>query len=151
MREVWSDELVSTLEALRRREEADIVYATQSWMAEHARAVDFSRIIVDVGDLMSHLSRQRAASSGWHRRKAIELFEAAKNERYERSLPKRFTHVLVATSEDRDFFAPADRGRVSVVPSGITVSIAPSQEPPVANTLLFIGTLGYGPNIDVVR
>jgi glycosyltransferase involved in cell wall biosynthesis len=120
-------------------------------MAEHARASGFARIIVDVDDLMSKMSWQRASTSGWHRRKPIEVFDAAKNERYERSLPKRFTHVVVAKSEDREFFAPADRERVSVVPNGITVPVAARPEPSVANMILFIGTLGYGPNIDAVR
>ncbi len=151
VREVWSDTLVSTLEEIRHESPVDVVYATQSWMAEHARAAGFPRIIVDVDDLLSHMSRQRAVSSGWHRRKPIELFDAAKDVRYERSLPKRFTRVVVAKTEDRDFFAAADRERVSVVPNGITVPAMPSAEPAVANTLLFIGTLGYGPNIDAVR
>jgi glycosyltransferase involved in cell wall biosynthesis len=151
VREAWSDTLVSTLDEVRRERSVDLVYATQSWMAEHARAAGFSRIAVDVDDLLSHMSRQRAESSGWHRRKAIELFDAAKDARYERSLPKRFTHVVVAKTEDRDFFAAADRGRVSVVPNGVTLPPAPSEEPVVANTLLFVGTLGYGPNIDAVK
>jgi len=150
VREAWSDELMATLEGLRADGAIDIVYATQSWMAEHARAAGFRRIVVDVDDLLSHLSRQRAASSGWHRRKPIELFDAAKDARYERSLPKRFTRVVVAKNEDRDFFAAVDRERVSVVPNGITLPPAPSAEPAIADTLLFVGTLGYGPNIDAV-
>jgi len=151
VRDFWSNELVTLLDRINDREAIDVVFATRSWMAEHARAAGFPRIIVDVDDLMSKMSWQRASSSGWHRRKPIELFDAAKNERYERSLPKRFTHVVVAKSEDREFFAPADRERVSVVPNGITVPVAPSAEPSVANSLLFIGTLGYGPNIDAIR
>jgi glycosyltransferase involved in cell wall biosynthesis len=151
VRDFWSSELVTVLDQIKGRETIDVVFATRSWMAEHARAAGFPRIIVDVDDLMSKMSWQRASSSGWHRRKPIELFDAAKNERYERSLPQRFMHVVVAKSEDRDFFATEDRERVSVVPNGITVPAAPSPEPAVANTLLFIGTLGYGPNIDAVR
>jgi glycosyltransferase involved in cell wall biosynthesis len=151
VREAWSEELMSILERLRAEGTFDIVYATQSWMAEHARAAGFPRIVVDVDDLLSHLSRQRAATSGWHRRKPIELFDAAKDARYERSLPKRFTRVVVAKTEDRDFFAATDRERVTVVPNGITLPAAPSPEPAVADTLLFVGTLGYGPNIDAVQ
>jgi len=151
VREAWSDELMSTLERIRAERAFDIVYATQSWMAEHARAAGLPRVVVDVDDLLSHMSRQRVASSGWHRRKPIELFDAAKDARYERSLPKRFTRVVVAKAEDQDFFAAADRERVSVVPNGITLPPAPSPEPALANTVLFVGTLGYGPNIDAVK
>ena len=151
VREAWSDELMSTLERIRAEGAFDIVYATQSWMAEHARAAGLPRVVVDVDDLLSHMSRQRVASSGWHRRKPIELFDAAKDARYERSLPKRFTRVVVAKTEDRDFFLATDRERVTVVPNGITLPPAPSPEPALANTVLFVGTLGYGPNIDAVK
>jgi polysaccharide biosynthesis protein PslH len=148
--DVWSSDLVNQLRSVKRSTSFDVVYATQSWMAEHALAAGFDRIIVDVDDLLSHLSRQRVASSGWHSRKPIELFDAAKDQRYERSLPKRFMRVVVAKEEDRSFFAPADRERVSVIPNGITVPEAPSPEPAIANTILFVGTLGYGPNIDAI-
>jgi glycosyltransferase involved in cell wall biosynthesis len=151
VRDRWSTDLVSALEEIRRRDSIEVVYAMRSWMAEHARAAGFPRIIVDVDDLMSKMSWQRVSSSGWHRRKPIELFDAAKDARYERSLPKRFTRVVVAKTEDRDFFAAADRERVTVVPNGITLPPAPSPEPALANTVLFVGTLGYGPNIDAVK
>jgi polysaccharide biosynthesis protein PslH len=151
VREIWSEQLVATLESAKREDSVDVVFATQSWMAEHASVAGFDKIIVDVDDLLSHMSRQRAAASGWHRRKPIELFDAAKDLRYEHSLPKRFSRVIVAKNEDRDFFAAADRPRVSVIANGITVPSVPSPEPVVADTLLFVGTLGYGPNIDAVR
>jgi len=149
--DAWSTGLVNELVRVRDTASVDVVYATQSWIAEHARAAGFPRIIVDVDDLLSDMSRQRAATSGWHRRKPIELFDAAKDQRYERSLPKRFMRVVVAKEEDRSFFAPADRERVSVIPNGITVPETPSPEPAIANTILFVGTLGYGPNIDAIR
>jgi len=151
VREIWSEQLVATLESAKREDSVDVVFATQSWMAEHASVAGFDKIIVDVDDLLSHMSRQRAAASGWHRRKPIELFDAANDLRYEHSLPKRFSRVIVAKNEDRDFFAAADRPRVSVVANGITVPSVPSPEPVVADTLLFVGTLGYGPNVDAVR
>jgi len=151
VRDRWSSEFLSVLDGIRRQGTIEVVFATRSWMAEHARAAGFERIIVDVDDLMSSMSWQRVASSGWHRRMPIELFDAAKNERYERSLPERFNHVVVAKSEDREFFAAKDRGRVSIVPNGITIPAMSSPEPTIANTLLFIGTLGYGPNIDAVQ
>src|SRR5262249_23060651 len=91
VQDAWSDVLVDALEERRRRNTFDVVYATQSWMAEQARAAGFERIIVDVDDLVSGMSRQRARSSAWNRRKLIQLFDAAKDTRYERSLARRFT------------------------------------------------------------
>jgi len=127
VRDAWSERLVAALETIRR---------------------DGS---VDVDDLVSDLSRQHVRGSGWHRRKLIQVFDAAKIQRYERSLPTRFVRVVVAKNQDRDFFATSDRERVLVVPNGVTVPASPASDPAVADTLLFVGTLGYWPNIDAIR
>ena len=149
--DVWSPALLSELAALRNREQFDMVYATQSWMAEHARAAGFARITVDVDDLMSAMSSRRAAAAPWSARTPIDRFDAAKDARYERSLPRRFGHVVVAKDDDVRYFAPAERARVSVVPNGIRVPSAPLADPLGPSALLFVGTLGYGPNIDAIR
>jgi len=150
-RDLWSDSLVSAIEQTARDNSIDVVYATQSWMAEHAHAAGLSAIMVDVDDLISLMSRQLLASVPWGIRKPLRTLEAAKDIAYERSLPERFSHVVVAKAEDQNFFRPDARRRVSVVPNGITIRRAPLPEPPVADTLLFVGTLGYEPNIDAVR
>ncbi len=146
----WSDALVAELEKLRRQEGADVVFASQSWMAEHARAAGFTRIVVDVDDLLSEVSRQRLRQRGWYPRKPLDLLRAGQERAYERSLPERFTRVLVAKDDDRAFFPAASRGRVEVLPNGIALPDAPAPEPERADTLLFVGTLGYAPNVDAV-
>jgi glycosyltransferase involved in cell wall biosynthesis len=151
IRDVWSEALVKTLEEVRAADSIDVVYATRSWMAEHARAAGFPRIIVDVDDLMSELSAQEPLSSLLTWRIAIQLFDAAKAKRYEKSLPRRFSRVVIAKPDDRDLFSAQDRDRVSLVPNGIIVPRSPAAERPASNTLLFVGALGYGPNIDAIR
>jgi len=120
-------------------------------MAEHARAAGLGAIMVDVDDLISLMSRQLLASVPWGVRKPLRLFEAAKDVSYERSLPQRFSHVVVAKAEDQEFFRPEARSRVSVIPNGITIRPVQLPEPAVADHLLFVGTLGYEPNIDAIR
>ncbi|MDP9201091.1 MAG: glycosyltransferase family 4 protein [Gemmatimonadota bacterium] len=151
VRDVWSRALVSAIRSFADECPVDVVYAARSWMAEHARAAGLSPIAVDVDDLVSVMSKQRVSSSGWHRRKLIEMFDTAKESAYEKKLPERFARVIVVKQEDRDFFPAVDHDRVSVVPNGITIPSAPIPEPLVADTLLFVGTLGYGPNIDAAR
>lgn len=151
VRDVWSNALVEAIRSFAREHPVDVVYATRSWMAEHARCAGLSPIAVDVDDLVSIISKHRVSSSGWHRRKLIELFDASKEAAYERTLPERFARVIVVKQEDRDFFPVEYHGRVSVVPNGVTIPPLPITEPPVADTLLFVGTLGYGPNIDAAR
>jgi glycosyltransferase involved in cell wall biosynthesis len=146
----WSDALVAELEGLRREGRVEVVFASQSWMAEHARAAGFRRIVVDVDDLLSEISRQQLRQRGWYPRKPLDLLRAAQERAYERALPERFTRVLVAKDEDRAFFPAAVRGRVAVLPNGVAVPDVPAPEPERADTLLFVGTLGYPPNVDAV-
>ena len=151
VRNVWSDDLVRAIASAARAEAFDLVYATQSWMAEHAKAAGLTRIAVDVDDLVSLISRQRLATSPWTARKPLSIVESVKDVAYERSLPARFSHVIVAKNEDQNFFNAPDRGRVSIVPNGIKIPIRPLEEPALANRILFVGTLGYEPNIDAIR
>jgi glycosyltransferase involved in cell wall biosynthesis len=148
VRDMWSADLLACLTALREQGNLDVVYANRSWMAEHARAAGFPRIVVDVDDLFSQMLRQRVATSVWHRRRLVQLFDAAKSARYERSLSGRFDHVVVVKEEDRDFFPASDRDNVSVVPNGVAIPAQASAEPASADRILFVGALGYGPNID---
>lgn len=151
MREIWSDRLVQAIEASARERRVDIVFAARFWMAEHARVAGLAPVILDVDDLMSVVARHRVSSPGWHRRKLIQFFDAAKEHAYERSLPARFERLIVVKSADRDFFPAVYRERVSVLPNGVDVPPEPTLEPAVADTILFIGALGYGPNIDAIR
>jgi glycosyltransferase involved in cell wall biosynthesis len=151
VRNVWSQDLVDSISQRASRGSVDLVYATQSWMAEHARAAGLRPICVDVDDLLSLMSRQRVARAPRSLRKPIDAAEASKDVAYERSLSSRFDRVIVAKTDDVAFFPAANRDRVSVVPNGISIPASPIPEPTVANSLLFIGTLGYEPNIDAVR
>ena len=151
VRENWSDDVVHAIGAAAHGESVDLVYATQSWMAEHAKSAGLSPIAVDVDDLISLMSRQRLATAPRGLRSRLAGLEADKGVAYERSLPRRFARVVVAKNEDREFFPLSDRERVHVVPNGISIPTLPLPEPTVANRLLFIGTLGYEPNIDAIR
>ncbi len=144
-----SDALVDELRGLRREGGVDVVFASQSWMAEHARAAGFERVVVDVDDLLSEMTWQKLRQQGWYR-KPRDLLHAVRVRAYERSLPARFTRVLVAKEEDREFFPAGARGRVAVLPNGVSIPEAPAPDPERADTLLFVGTLGYPPNVDAV-
>jgi glycosyltransferase involved in cell wall biosynthesis len=147
----WTPALVDALRELTAHHPVDLAFATQSWMAEHARAAGIDTVIVDVDDLLSIMSRQLVSASRWRLRTPIDYLDAVKDRRYERSLPSRFAHVVVAKSEDRSFFRPRDRDRTSVVENGTSMAVESIAEPAVADTLIFVGTLGYEPNIDAVR
>jgi glycosyltransferase involved in cell wall biosynthesis len=147
----WTTALVDAIRALVANEPVDVVFATQSWIAEHARAAGIDPVIVDVDDLLSVMSRQLVSASGWRLRAPIDYLDAVRDRLYERSLPSRFRHVVVAKAEDRSFFRSRDLDRTSVVENGTRIAVEPIPEPPVADTLIFVGALEYEPNVDAVR
>lgn len=147
----WSTTLISVIRSFAHASRVDAIYAARSWMAEHARAAGVSPIAVDIDDLISIISRHRVSSSGWSGRTVVDLFDVVKESAYEKKLPERFAHVIVVKQSDKEFFAPEHHKRISVVPNGVTIPPAVLPEPSNVDTLLFVGTLGYGPNIDAVN
>ena len=147
----WSETLVAELGALRARERVDAVFASQSWMAEHARSAGFGQVVVDVDDLLSDMARQQLRTRGWYPRRPLDALRAARERVYERALPARFPGVMVAKPEDVAFFPAQLRHRVAVLPNGVAIPEAPAPGPGGEDTLLFVGTLGYGPNVDAVE
>jgi glycosyltransferase involved in cell wall biosynthesis len=147
----WTPALVAAIRRLVALHPVDVVFATQSWMAEHARAAGIGPVIVDLDDVLSIMSRQVLAVSSWRVRTPLAYLDAAKDRFYERLLPSRFAHVVVAKAEDRSFFRVKDRDRTSVVENGTFIAVDPIPEPAIADTLIFIGTLGHEPNVDAIR
>ena len=85
---------------------------------------------------------------GPYRRRPLHRFELYRLKQYERSLTTRYAGVVVCKDDDVDCIG-TDRAAVSVVPNGVTKIDSPSassHEQP--QTLLFVGSLDYRPNID---
>jgi glycosyltransferase involved in cell wall biosynthesis len=145
-----SPALVRRLVELQARTPVDVVLAGKAYMAEHAREAGLGPIVLDADDLEGPLALARLARMAPYRRRWLHRLEARKTARYERHLTRRFAHVLVCKEEDRAFFPAAERAAVSVVPNGVEVPehVDATHESP--DTILFVGTLAYAPNLDAV-
>ena len=147
----WSEALVAELAARRARDPVDFVFASQSWMAEHAHRAGFRTIVVDVDDLVSEVERQKLAARGWSARLPLDRLRNARARSYERLLPRRFAGVLVAKADDLPFFPAPLRHRVAVLPNGVAIPAQPAPGPGRHDTLLFVGMLAHEPNLDAIR
>jgi glycosyltransferase involved in cell wall biosynthesis len=70
--------------------------------------------------------------------------------RWEAAAARRFDRAVVVSASERDALRRSDpRLAVSIVENGVdATALAPLPEPPVADTLLFVGTFTYRPNVD---
>ena len=79
--------------------------------------------------------------------------EAAKMARYERAALRRFAHVIAVSDRDAEAMAAmVDRGKISVVPTGVDVAqyfkaAGVEAERPV---VLFLGSMDWEANVDAV-
>jgi glycosyltransferase involved in cell wall biosynthesis len=72
--------------------------------------------------------------------------------RYERDALRSVGCVLAVSDAEAVTFEATASSRVRVVPNGVDVeAITPVSSPPVTRDVLFLGSLGYGPNRDAVR
>jgi polysaccharide biosynthesis protein PslH len=149
IRRWWSDALVARLRDLRQAEAFDVVWAGRANLAEMAQRAGFTNIVVDQPDLDSEAIGRGLATLGSYASAALNRVEVRRIQQYERSMPARFAHVTVCKREDKTFLG--DQPNVTVVPNGVPVREALDPAGEHANEILFVGTLGYDPNVDAVK
>ena len=146
----YSEAFLQVLRELNRREKFDVAWAVRSHVAEMVRSAGLPQIIVDVDDLENIKLRQTLRLSPWYRSKPFHYAEHAKMCAYERLLARRFSALVVCKHEDRGFFG-SDCDKVFVVPNGVENHPPTDPSLELADTILFVGQLGYEPNVDGIR
>jgi glycosyltransferase involved in cell wall biosynthesis len=147
----WDDAgLVETLRGLKTSESFDLVWVERWFLAEPARRAGFRRIVVDIDDLESVRLGRVLAQAGWYRSKPFDYVDLVKLYVYERSLVRRFWRLVVCKEADRSFFA-GTRQKVFVVPNGAAVLPETLPEQEQVGRLLFVGNMGYDPNVAAVK
>jgi glycosyltransferase involved in cell wall biosynthesis len=128
-----------------------VVWALRAPLAEMALEAGWpaSRILVDLVDLESEAVGRALAPLGWYAKRPLHNLDLKRLERYERSLPARFGHVVVCKSDDRTVLGTPPNA--SVVPNGVNLQPAVDSSHADANEMLFVGSMGYDPNADAVK
>src|SRR5262249_32266228 len=125
----------------------DVVWVERYFMAEIARQAGFRRLIVDLDDIETMLRLHQIRSD--RRARVLACAELLKLYLYERSLPWRFWRLVVFSGKDQQLFG-RQGDKVFVVPNGVS-SVSPSpKEREEKDTMCFIGSLAYQPNVDAV-
>lgn len=127
-----------------------LVWAHRSWMAEAARRAGFRRIVCDIDDFEGVIAAQYTNSIQSLRTPLFRLLDS-RLANYERRLSSRFRGVVITKEEDRTLAGGALCRNCHVVPNGFDLPALPPRQSEVPRRALFVGTLGYGPNIDAIR
>jgi len=106
-------------------------------------------VVLDLVDALSASYARRMATEGWWWRPAL-AFEAQRLARYERVLLASNARCLLVSEAERRSLGPLG-GRAAVNPNGVDLAMFPfSPDRGRASRIVFVGNLGYPPNVDAV-
>jgi len=138
------------VQCLRERvASTDLVWAHRTWMAEAALRAGFRSIACDISDFEGEMARQTSRTIQSRRKVLFQLLDRRLS-RYERSLARRFSRVVLSKEEDRLLVDGGDSIRCQVVPNGFDLPAVVAPSKLTRKVLLFVGALDYAPNIDAI-
>ena len=148
-------EMVRKIRSALMRNKPDIVQIEHSFLAPYITAIDREDRCRTVLSLHNIGSRQYG-SMRWMKTdipaKALWWLKWLAMLGWEAKWANRFDRVVTVSAVERDLFLRANpKLRIAVVPNGCdTTALQPLPEPATGNTVLYVGTLGYPPNVDAV-
>lgn len=117
--------------------------------AEYVRALPFQKTL-DYMDVFSEGMQQRMQRAGF-----LSIFFQMESKRlaaYERTLYKDFDNHVIISEQDRSRLKLPSKEYIKVVPNGVDEMFsAYIKEKKPSHHLVFIGNLGYDPNIEAVK
>jgi sugar transferase (PEP-CTERM/EpsH1 system associated) len=117
------------------------------------RAAEYVRILplpktLDYMDVFSVGATQRMAAAGLLTR-PFYAAEAGRLRKYEKHIYADFTHHMIISEQERERLPLSYQGNVQVIPNGVDVDyFTPQTDVTEAYDVIFIGNLGYKPNIE---
>jgi glycosyltransferase involved in cell wall biosynthesis len=110
------------------------------------------RIVLDTQNHEAARVRAIARGDADLGRRFVARLQLGPVDRFERDAMREVGVVLAVSADEQEVFERVVPGRVRLVPNGVDVqAITPLSKPPPSHDLLFLGSLGYGANVDAVR
>lgn len=105
---------------------------------------------LDYMDVFSEGMRQLAAK--YKAFGFVFKWEASRLAAFERTIYKDFDQHVIISAQDRDRLKLASHDRIQVIPNGVDDSFDPAYRAHTpSHDLVFVGNMGYGPNIAATR
>lgn len=149
----WSDEMAERVRATAAALAPDVVQVEHSFLAPYVdvlpRGARAKTVLClhNIGSLQYRSMLQMRLSP---RERVLYFLKWLAMLRWEARAARRFDRVVVVSQSERDALRRTDpRLAVSVVENAVdTTALAPLPDPTRPDTLLFVGTFTYPPNVD---
>lgn len=128
----------------------DMIYCQLLRMATYCQDVPFPKTL-DYMDALSLGMKRRAEHSPFWVKPIIKR-EARLLATYEQQLKQAFDHHTIISVADRDVIKPDSLDQIHIIPNGVDVDFfAPKAQPTPQFDLVFVGNMGYFPNVEAAR
>lgn len=147
----WSRDAADACHAWLRASPLGQMFVEQLYMFPYVPTSLRGRVVLDTQNVEVARIRAMAASDSSPVRRAIAALQLGPVARYEAEAVRAVGRVLAVSHDEQADFEKLAPGRVRLVPNGVdTRGIVPTANPPDSRRLLYLGSMGYGPNVDAV-
>ena len=152
--DLYSEEMADRIQSLTRKEPFDLIDIQRSHMAPYVKAISSTNCCQKILSLhdINYVQYRRimAVERNWRAKLRLFYMEWLFSKRAMLKYARCFDKCLVVSERDRDILKRAGPDLdISVVPNGVdTKEYSPLIDPSATPTLLMIGKMSYGPNVD---
>lgn len=147
----WSRDAAKACHAWLEAAPRGILFVEQLYMFPYVPESFRERVVLDTQNLEVARIRAMGAADSSLARRAVAWLQLRPVERYETEAVQSVARVLAVSKDEQAAFEKLAPGRVRLVPNGVdTRAIEPLATTPQSRKLLYLGSMGYGPNVDAV-
>ncbi len=127
----------------------DHVFCQLLRVAEYVKDVDIPKTL-DYQDVFSKGVERRVGKSPWYKKFVLKT-EYRRLLKYEEKIFSYFDNKTIISEPDRELIPHPDRNKIEIVINGVDVDFFKPMEIKKEYDLVFIGNMGYPPNINAAK
>lgn len=147
----WSRDAAAACRAWLDASPQGVLFVEQLYMYPYVPSELRNASVLDTQNVEVARLRTMASSGSGRARRLIARLQLHPVARFEARAVASVGRVLAVSREEQVEFEKFAPGRVHLVPNGVQIKgTQPAERPPTSRRLLYLGSMGYGPNADAV-
>lgn len=147
----WSPGAGRASEAWLAASPTGVLFVEQLYMLPFVPPSRLDKVVLDTQNLEVARIQAMAVEGSTAMRRVVAKLQVGPVRQYEAHAVQSVARVLAVSQDEESAFEKLAPGRVRLVPNGVDVArIDPITNPPKSRRLLYLGSMGYGPNVDAV-